>query len=63
MIDNKVLQVSFLNVLYCLDLEYNLFSIGTIEKADDSVLGKNGEIPVFDNKDNVAFVTTQIETG
>ncbi len=63
MIDGEALQVNFLNVFHSPDLEYNLFSVGTIEEADYSVLAKNGKMTVFDNEANVALVGTQIGTG
>ena len=62
-IDGGALQVNFLNVLYSLDLEYNLLSVVTIKEAGYSVLAKNGKMTVFNNEDKSALVETQMGTG
>ena len=55
--------VNFCNVLHAPELEHNLLSVGTIEKAGYSILAKKGKMTVFDDKDNVALEATRIGTS
>ena len=61
LVDGKSEVVNFCNILHAPELEYNLLSVGTIEKAGYLILAKKGKITVFDNKDNVALEATKIE--
>ncbi len=63
LIDSKPEVVNFCNVLHTLELEYNLLSVGTIEKAWYSILAKNGKMTIHDNKDNVVLEATRIGTS
>ena len=56
MIHVEVLSPNFLDVFHFLDLEYNFFSVDSIEKADSSIWVRNRKIPVFDNENNIAQI-------
>lgn len=60
LVDGKSKVINFYNFFYILELEYNLFLVGTIEITNYLILAKK-KITVFDNKDNVAFEATKIE--
>ena len=55
--------VNFCNVFHAPELEYNLLSVGIIEKAGYSILAKKGKMTGFDDKDNVALEATRIGTS
>ena len=63
LVDGKSEVVNFCNILYAPELDYNLFSVGIIEKAGYSILAKKEKIIVFDNKDNVAAEAARIGTS
>ena len=63
LVDGKSEVVNFCNVSHAPELECNLLSVGTIEKAGYSILAKKGKMTVFDNKDNVALEPTRIGTS
>ena len=63
LVDGKPEVVNFCNVFHAPELEYNLLSVGTIEKAGYSILAKKGKMTVFDDKDNVALEATRIGTS
>ena len=63
LINGKLKVVNFYNVLHAPKLEYNLLSVGTIEKAGYSILAKKGKMTVSDNIDNVALEATRIRTS
>ena len=60
LIDDKPEVFNFCNVLQALGLEYNLLSLGTIEKAGYSILARNEKMTINGNKDNVALEATMI---
>ena len=60
LVDGKQEVINFCNVFHAPELEYNLLSVGTIEKAGYLILVKKGEMTVFDDKDNVALEATRI---
>ena len=62
LIDGKPKFVNICNVLDAPELEYNLPSVSTIEKAKYSILAKNKKMTIHDDKDNVAFEATRIGT-
>lgn len=59
-IDSKSKVVNYCNVFYTPELEYNLLSVGTIEKAGYSILVKKEKMTIFDNKKNIALKATRI---
>ncbi len=63
LVDSKPEVVNFCNVFYSPELEYNLLSVGTIEKAGYSILAQKEKMTVFDDKDNVALEATRIGTS
>ena len=63
LVDGKSEVVNFCKVLYAPELEYNLLSVGTIEKAGYSIVAQKGKMTVFDDKDNVALEATRIGTS
>ncbi len=63
LIDGKPEVVNVCSVLHTPELDYNPFSVGTIEKAGYSILAKNGKRTIHDNKNNVALEATRIGTS
>ena len=63
LIDGKPEVVNFCNFFHTHELEIDLLSVGTIEKAGYSILAKNGKMTIHDNKDNVALEATRIATS
>lgn len=63
LIDGKSELVNFCNVFYTPELEYDLLSVGTNEKAGYWILAKNGNMIVCDIKDNVAIEASWIGTS
>ena len=63
LVEGKPEVVNFHNVPYAPELEYNLLLVGTIEKANYSILAKKGKMTVFDDKDNVALEAIRVGTS
>ena len=59
-INDKALQINFLNIFHSFDLEYNLFSVGPIKKNWLLSLDQNSENESVVNRDDVALMKTQI---
>ncbi len=59
-IDIEALHDNFLKLFHSPYLEYNLLSVGIINEDSDSVLGKNGKMMIFGDKDKVSLVEIQI---
>ncbi len=61
--DDKSESLNFCSVFYSPELEYNFFSVSTIEKVSYSILAQKRQMTVFDDNDNVALEPTRIETS
>ena len=63
LVNGKPKVVNFCNVLYALELEYNLLPVDIIKKAGYLIIAIKDKMSVFDNKDNVIFEATRIRTS
>lgn len=63
LINGKLKLINFYNIFYISQLEYNLFSVGTIKKVKYFILAKNEKIRLYNIKNNVAIKAIRIETS
>ena len=63
LIDGKPEVVNVCSVLHAPELDYNLLSVGTIEKAGYSILAKNRKRTIHENKNNAVLEATRIGTS